>query len=192
MISAVLKDLSEAAAERRLVGIVRREPLQKLTGFPLALGGRLLLLQELNPDLLLPDGFALVLLQDVAEVRSTEWERSVQRVLVAEGRLPDPAGRPAVRLDGWAGALADLHARGERLSLDCEDDDEAYFLGAITALGAESVDILHIGADGRWDGEAWTVDYDGITRVVFRSRYIEVFSRLAGDPGQDDAGDDRE
>ena len=149
MISAVLKDLSEAAAERRLVGIVRREPLQKLTGFPLALGSRLLLLHDLNPDLLLPDGFALVRLQDVAEVRSTEWEWSVQRALAGEGRLEDPAGTPAVRLDGWAGALADLHARGERLSVDCEDDDDAYFLGAVAALDAESVDILHICADGR-------------------------------------------
>lgn len=190
MISAVLKDLSEAAAERRLVGIVRREPLQKLTGFPLAVGSRLLLFQELNPDLLLPGGFALVRLQDVAEVRSTEWEGSVQRALCDEGRLPDPAGTPAVRLDGWAGALADLHARGERLSVDCEDDEDAYFLGAIAALGAESVDILHICADGRWDGEAWTVDHAGITRLVFRSRYIEVFSRLAGDPDQDDPGDE--
>lgn len=74
--------------------------------------------------------------------------------------------------------------------MDCEDDDETYFLGSIAALGAESVDILHICADGRWDVEAWTVDYAGITRVVFRSRYIEVFSRLAGDPGQDDLSDE--
>ncbi|HEU4880823.1 MAG TPA: hypothetical protein VFT45_01220 [Longimicrobium sp.] len=191
MISAVLNDLANAAAEGRLVSVVRREPLLKLSGFPLTLGSRLLLLREVNAELLLPDGFAVVRLQDVAEVRCTEWEQAVQRALAGESRLPDPADTPAVRLDGWAGMLADLHAGGEPVSLECEDDEDAYFLGIITAVGAESVDLLHVSADGRYDDEPWTVDHDGITRVVFRSRYVQVFSRLAGDPDPHDPDDER-
>ena len=37
------------------------------------------------------------------------------------------------------------------------------------------------GADGTWEDSDWTVDHDGITRVSFGTRYIQVFSRLAGD-----------
>jgi hypothetical protein len=192
MISAVLNDLSNAAAEGRLVSVVRREPLQKLSEFPLALGSRLLLLRELNPDLLLLDGFSVMRLQDVAQVQCTDWERAVQRALAGESRLPDPGDTAVVRLDGWAGALADLHARGEPVSVECEDDEDAYFLGTITDVGAEGLDILHVATDGRWEDEPWTVDYEGITRVVLRSRYVDVFSRLAGDPQPYDPGDERE
>lgn len=184
MISSTVQALQEAVANRRLVHVVRRDPLPRLNGFPVALGTRLLLVRELNPDLLLPDGFGLVRLQDVVEVGATEWERTVERVLAGESRLPDPADAPALRLDGWAGALADLHALGEPLSVDCEDDEDAYFVGAITAVAPDSVDVLHITADARWESEAWTVDHDGITRIVIRSRYVQTFSRLAGEPEQ--------
>ena len=187
MISSTTKALQEAVAQGRLVHVVRREPLVRLNGFPVALGTRLLLIRELNPDLLMPDGFWIVRLQDVLEVGSAEWEQTVERALAAESRLPAVADAPAVRLDGWAGALADLHARGEPLAVDCEDEEDAYFLGTITALGTDSVDVLHIATDGRWESEPWTVDHDGITRVVFRSRYIDVFSRLAGEPGDESA-----
>lgn len=183
MISSTVQALQGAVADRRLVHLARREPLSRLNGFPVALGTRLLLIRELNPELLLPDGFGLVRLQDVVEVGATDWEHTVERALAAESRLPDPADAPALRLDGWAGALADLYALGEPLSVDCEDDEDAYFLGVLTALGADTVDILHIAADAQWEAEAWTVDHDGITRVVFRSRYIDIFSRMAGDPG---------
>jgi hypothetical protein len=180
MISSTVQALQEAVAHRQLVHVVRREPMVKLNGFPVAVGTRLLLFRELNPDLLLPDGYCLVRLQDVVEVGRTDWETTVERALAAEGRLPELADAPALRLDGWAGALPDLHALGEPLSVDCEDDEDAYFLGAIVALGDDSVDILHVVTSGQWEDEPWTVDHDGITRVVFRSRYIQVFTRAAG------------
>lgn len=182
MIPSTISELSAAVAARRLVHVTRRDDLQEMTGFPLAMGGKLLLLRDVNPDVLLPDGYVLVRLQDVTGVRSAEWDRSVERALAQEGRVPDPADAPALRLDGWAAALGELHARGEPLALDCEDEEEGYYLGAITTLDHQGIDVRHITTEGAWEDEDWSVDYDTITRVVFRSRYVEVFSRLAGPP----------
>ncbi|HEX2207504.1 MAG TPA: hypothetical protein VHG93_07460 [Longimicrobium sp.] len=181
MISAVLKELTEAAAAVRLVSIVRRGELEKLDAFPLAVGSRLVLVCNVNPEVLVPDGYVVIRLQDVAEVRVTEWGRSVERALAAESRLPDPARTPAVRLDGWAGALADLHAREIPLSLDCEDDEGAYFVGILTAVHDDSVQMRHVTTEGVWEDEDGTVYLDELTRVNFGSRYVEVFTRLAGD-----------
>lgn len=190
MISTTLKALSDAAAEGRLVSVVRREPLQKVSGFPLAVGTALVLLREVNPDLLLPDGYWIVRVQDVVEVTRSDWDRAIENVLRAESRLPDPADAPAVRLDGWPGALADLHARGERLALECEDDqEEGYYLGAIAALDGHDATLRHITVDGRWEDGYWMVDYGGITRVVLRSRYVDVFAHLAGELPAEDAAD---
>jgi hypothetical protein len=189
MISTTLKALSDAAAQGRLVSIVRREPLQKVSGFPLAVGTALVLLREVNPDLLLPDGYWIVRVQDVVEVARSDWDRAIENVLRGESRLPDPADAPAVRLDGWPGALAELHVRGERLALECEDDqEEGYYLGAIVALEDHDVTLRQITIDGRWEDGYWLVGYGEITRVVLRSRYVEVFAHLAGElPGEEAA-----
>jgi hypothetical protein len=85
---------------------------------------------------------------------------------------------------GWTAGQARCRicsALGEFVSIDCEDDEEGYFLGALTALGADAADMRHIGTDGTWEDSDWTVDYDDITRISFGTRYIQVFSRLAGD-----------
>jgi hypothetical protein len=179
MISLVLKELKEAAAERRLVSIDRRE-LQELTGFPLAVGCRLVLIRPLNAEMLLPDGYMIVRVQDVTGVRASPWDAAVQRALAADSLLPDPAGTPAVRLDDWASALADLHARGEPVSLEREDEEGGYAVGILAAISDDHTEIRHVGADGAWEDEDWTFDHAAITLVAFGRRYIEVFSRLAG------------
>ncbi|HEX6373565.1 MAG TPA: hypothetical protein VF006_31860 [Longimicrobium sp.] len=180
MISSVLKELTEAAAELRLVSIARRD-LQELTGFPLAVGSRLVLVRHVNAEMLLPDGYAIVRVQDVTAVRASEWDHAVQRALAAESLLPDPAGTPAVRLDDWASALADLYARGEPVSLECEDDEGGYAMGMLTTVGEDRTGIRHVAADGTWEDEDWTFYHASITIVTIGRRYVELFSRVAGD-----------
>jgi hypothetical protein len=181
MISSVLKELTDSAAESRLVTVVRRGEMEDLTCIPVAVGSRLMLVRHLNPEMLLPDGYVIVRVQDVTGVTVSDWDRAVRRALAAESLLPDPAGTPAVRLDDWASVLADLHARGEPLSLECEEAEEGYVMGVLTVLGQDGTRIRPILSDGDWDDDDWTVYHEGITRVCFGRRYIEVFRRLAGD-----------
>lgn len=181
MISSVLKELTESAAEGRLVTLALRGELESLTGIPLVVGSRLMLVRHLNPEMLLPDGWIIIRVQDVAEVRTNRWDHAVGRALADEGLVPDPAGTPAVRLDGWASVLADLHAQGVLVSLECENDEIGYVMGALTAPGEDATTIRPILADGDWDDDDWTVYYEGITCVSFGRRYIDVFRRLAGD-----------
>jgi hypothetical protein len=180
MISSVLKELTESAAEGRLVTLVLRGELESMTAIPLVVGSRLMLVRHLNPEMLLPDGWVILRVQDVTEVRTSEWDRAVGRALADEGLVPDPAGTPAVRLDDWASALADLHARGEPVSLEREDQEGGYAVGMLTAVGDDHTEIRHVGADGAWEDEDWTFGHAAITLVAFGRRYIEVFSRLAG------------
>jgi hypothetical protein len=181
--AGIREQLAEAAAGRRLVRITRREPLPRheLNVLPLALGSELLLFQEVNPDLLLPDGFSVLRLADVEEVDARNWERVVERALSDEGRLPQPDTVPVLPLDGWQALLAELRARGERVVVECEEYDDEFFLGPIAGFEQDGVEILPIDTAGRWEDDTWTVEYDGITRVSFGTRYIQVFSRHAGE-----------
>lgn len=179
---AIRRQLAAAVAEGRLARIVRHHALnERITGFPLALGRMLLLVRELNSDLLLPDGFTVVRVADVATVGATQWDAFVERVMADEGRLPAPEAVPAVRLSSWAHLLADLHARGERASVECEPQEDGYFLGAILRVHRDELEIRHIDSAGRWEDEPWWIRYRDITQVRFGTRYIEVFSRYAGD-----------
>ncbi len=181
--AGIREQLAEAAAERRLVTLTRTEhlPEHRLQVLPLALGSELFLCQEVNPDLLLPDGFSVLRLADVVEVRSRGWERVVERALADEARLPEPDAIPALSLDGWPAVLADLQARGERVVVNCEEYDDGFFLGPIVGLEEDGVEILPIDSAGKWEEDTWTVEYDGITCVSFGTRYIQVFSRHAGE-----------
>ena len=180
MDSSIRRQLAAAAAGRRLVKVTRLDPDQEPQhGYPLALGRTLLLLLAVHPDLLLPDGFLVVRMEDVATVHSGEWENVVERALADEARLPDAASYLELRLGGWAQLLADLQARGERVIVECEGDEEGFFLGAVLDVRRGAVEIRHIGSDGGWEDESWLVDYPDITRVRFGTRYIDVFSRCA-------------
>ncbi|HEX2081473.1 MAG TPA: hypothetical protein VHG08_27465 [Longimicrobium sp.] len=182
MTLSIRGQLAAAAVEGFLVQVVRLHPFSEpLTGFPLAAGRKLLLIHNLNTDLLLPDGFTVVRVTDVVKVRSTEWDRFAERVLADEGRLLDPAAVPSVRLGSWAQLLADLHARAERVSVECEPQEDGYFLGAIRGLRRDEVEIRPIDAAGRWEDEQWWIRYRDVTQVRFGTRYIEVFSRYAGE-----------
>ncbi len=180
MDASIRGQLASVAAERRLVEIIRVAPFdEEINGFPLAVGRKLLLLQNVNSDLLLPDGFSVVRLPDVEGVRYGGWERLVEQVLREEGRLPEPAAAPVLRLDGWAHLLADLHSREIPVSVDCEAQVDAFFLGPIAHVGRTGVRIDHVDTTGQWAEERWTVGYRDITHVRFGTRYIDVFSRHA-------------
>lgn len=179
---SIRQQLAAAAEERRQVRITRVDPYSEpVHGIPLALGRKLLLLLEVNTDLLVPDGFTVVRMEDVAEVGSDEWDRFADRVLADESLLPAPGTVSELRLGSWAQLLADLHARGERVSVECEPHEDAYFLGAILRAGRDQVEIRHIDPAGRWEEESWSIAYRDLTRVRFGSRYIDVFSRYAGE-----------
>ncbi|HST61283.1 MAG TPA: hypothetical protein VLK84_21445 [Longimicrobium sp.] len=176
------KSLAAAIADGRLVRIDRHPQYEEpIDGIPLAMGRALLLVHVINPDLLLPDGWAVLRVKDVAAVRSRAWDGFVAGVLVEERLLPDPLPVPDLRLGAWAQLLADLHARGERVSVECEEAKDGFFIGALHTAGRDEVEIQHVDAGGRWEYESWWIRYRDITRVRFGSRYIEVFCRYAVD-----------
>lgn len=185
MADSLRKSLAAAIAEGRPVRIDRLPAYEEpMDGIPLAMGRTLLLVYVINPDLLLPDGWAVLRVKDVAAVHARAWDGVVGRVLADEALLPDPAAVPDLRLESWAQLLADLHARGERVSVECEEADDGFFVGALHTAGREEVEIQHIGTDGRWEYESWWIRYRDITRVRFGSRYIGVFCRYASDPAE--------
>lgn len=180
MTASLRKAITAAIADGRPVRIDRHPPYEEaIDGIPLALGRTLLLVHVINPDLLLPDGWAVVRVKDVAAVHSRPWDGFVARILADESLLPVPLTVPDLRLDAWAQLLADLHARGERVSVECEEADDGFFVGALHKAGRDEVEIQHIDTAGRWEYESWWIRYGDITRVCFGSRYIEVFCRYA-------------
>jgi hypothetical protein len=150
MTASLRRSIEAAIAEGRPVRIDRLPAYEEpVDGIPLAMGRTLLLVHVINPDLLLPDGWAVLRVKDVAAVHSRPWDGFVARILADESLLPVPLPVPDLRLGAWAQLLADLLARGERVSVECEEADDGYFVGRLHTAGRDEVEIQHIGADGR-------------------------------------------
>jgi hypothetical protein len=184
--------LRRAIARRESVKIARTGPSQpNVYGFPLAIGRTLVLLHALTDfDL---DGFQVLPLRLVTDVRSGEYERFLERVLRDEGTLREvwPArGKPHradLPLAGWPELFRALGPSEELVIVECEDrepdgEEQDFFIGPVIGVTDDAVGVHHFDATATWDPSPSAVPFDEITRVRFDERYIRVFARYVGEP----------
>jgi hypothetical protein len=184
--------LRRAIARQESVKIERTGRSQpNVYGFPLAMGRALVLLHAVTDfDL---DGFEVLPVDVVTDVRSGEYERFLERVLRVEGSLREvwPARgarrRAELPLDDWRGLFQALGASGELVIVECEDrdedDDQDFFIGPIVGVSDDAVGVHHFDATAAWDPAPSVVPFDEITRVRFDERYTRVFARYVGESG---------
>lgn len=154
-------------------------------GFPLAVGRHLVLVHAV-PDFD-PDGFQVLPIDQIAHVRSGEYERFLERVLRDEDRLRGiwPArGQPpytVLPLDNWRTHFEALAAREEMVIVECERRrvKQDFFIGPVIAVAEGAVGMRYITPTAEWDAEPSVVPFAEITRVRFAERYTQVLSRYA-------------
>jgi hypothetical protein len=154
-------------------------------GFPLAVGRSHVLVRDVDDfDV---DGFTVLPLRDVADVRSSERERFLERVLRDEGQLRAVnAPRFALGLGDWSEVFSTLGRAGEIVIVECErPPDDIFCIGVVTGLAPDAVGIHQFDATAVWDPAPTVVPFEQITRVRFDERYIHVFARYVDDDPPD-------
>lgn len=176
-------ELQRARDLRELVRLEREGiHAEAVTGFPLVLGGELVLLHRLDDfDLA---GHAIVRLADVSDVLRGDLEQFTERVMREEGQLERVgAPEPAVPVGDWGEAFEALRASGRIVIVECEDfEEEEFYIGRITRVRGDAVIFHHFDAVAVWDEEATAIPFAEITRVRFNERYTDVFGPYVGEP----------
>ncbi|HKW10922.1 MAG TPA: hypothetical protein VJO33_11135 [Gemmatimonadaceae bacterium] len=180
-VTLATRDALEHARAARQMVLLKREAIDapRVDGFPLAIGSELVLLAVVDDWRF--DGYAIVRLADVTEVRSNEYERFTERVLEREGELTHlvpPA--PAVPVTAWSDVFEALRASGRYVLVHEEEyEEEPMSLGPVVAVHSDTMLLHYVGATAEWDAEPSEIAFQDVTRVQFGDYYSTVFARYA-------------
>ena len=174
--------LQRAAKQAQCVRIAREgSNLPHVYGFPIAVGPSLILLRHVADfDV---DGFIVMPLRDIANVRSDNNERFLERVLSDEGQLGKRrAPTISLAVESWSGVFRALGAEREIVIVECErKDGEDFCIGVVTGVTDDSVGIHQFDAVADWDPAPTIVPFDDITHVRFGDRYTSVYAHYVAD-----------
>lgn len=127
----------------------------------------------------LPDGFTLIRVDGVTDIRFSDYERHWMKMLYDEGIATSlPASR--VQLGNIQSMLAQLKAMQENFIIQCEDDEEDiedFYVGRLITLDEAGCQFASFDALGNWDSELDCIPYDEITRIQWNTPYSTTFSK---------------
>lgn len=165
-----IEDLHEIQIRRTKIGV------DNLNVIPLAIGQKLVLLQNLYDfD---TDGYIIIRIKDITDVRITKSQKFSQVILKEEGIL-DKIRKPSISsLDHWENALMELFRMEANVIIECESKEtDEFYIGKITYVDKKSLLLLYFNGAGEWDDEPTEILLKNITSVGFDSRYINIISK---------------
>ena len=167
--------LSDAIARRSPVAILRKKlGVLPLLCIPLHMSEKLVIVAPYTD--FQPDGFEVVRLRDISNVRSGEQAAFHEQVMQAEGVLTNLAV-PAVSFENFPALLMDLFSLGEPVAVSVKNG--ALLLGMIEKVGKKRLRIRYVDGEGHIDAEPTRIEYDDISSVAFSSRYLKLVVQYA-------------
>lgn len=153
-----------------------------VSGFPLAVSARLVLLREVRDfDV---DGFCVLRIADVASVRSGPAERFVERALRDSGELTGARpGRRALPLAEWTDVFRALGTTGDVVCVECDATEaDELLVGKVVGLSRGAVGLHQFDATAVWARSPTIVPFTAVRRVSFGTRHTRVLARYVSDP----------
>ncbi len=173
------QQLNDHIANQDLIRIDRSftEGDASMGGFLVKQSDEFLLLQREDEFRL--NGFAIMLKDDVEEIRHSKYEHAQQNILEKEGVLDSDLGIDFdLDLSSWQTIFRDLKEQDYHVIAECEDLDEPSFnIGPIREVHSDRVSIHFFDATGLYEKEPTSIDYDDITTLQFGDRYTTVFRK---------------
>lgn len=167
--------LADAIARRSPVAILRKKiGALPLLCIPLHMSEKLVIVAPYTD--FQPDGFEVVRLRDISNVRSGEQAAFHEQVMQAEGVLRD-LSIPCVSLENFPALLTDLFSLREPVAVSGKDG--TLLLGMIEKIGKKKLRVRYVDGEGHVDAEPTRMDYDEISSVAFSSRYLRLVVQYA-------------
>ncbi|HEY2840654.1 MAG TPA: hypothetical protein VGJ26_15970, partial [Pirellulales bacterium] len=125
-----------------------------------------------------PDGYAIFRTPDLV---SAEPNENWTRMLHGEGFHGSTSLNPFVPIESIKKAIFTLYTCHQNVSLDCDGSEDAeesgYHIGRITSTHYRTLEFLFFDSNGNWFDTPYEIPYQSITRIQFRTPYIETFSK---------------
>lgn len=171
-------ELQELARRQAPVRIERDvADAARMHGIALDVGPELLLVALLDDFLL--DGYAVLPLRDLEDVRSTDVDELHASWMRDADRLTEVAPTFEFDLSGYPGVFRSVRAAGLLVTAECEEDCcDSFVLGRVQRVNRKSVTIEYLDVRAAWDSPV-NVAYDDLTRVTFGNRYMAMLHRHA-------------
>lgn len=183
----IMERLRWAAEERLLCKVYMRGKADYVNCWPLMVSDELLVCAH-DVDFLL-NGYGAYAIDrirrvDIKEDKCAEFSRM-------EGML-EQLIVPEVACESWQALFASLPT-DQLVGVERANppEDEAYFaVGRIVKAGKKRLHMLYVDSEAVWQEAPWRIRYSDMREVTFADRYLTVFGKYAGEPGQRSGEDD--
>ena len=172
-------DLEGARDDRSFVQVRRSRGELVIDGFVLAVGERVVLLQQFRD--FAPDGWTLLRIDDIVgiEIARDFW----QRVLRAEDLGPHPLPLP---IDGpltFTSALRAAGGRGRLAIVECEaeNDEDDFLLAQVLTVDDLRARLRPVSMEGTWF-TVETIVMTTVTRVQLETPYALMYAKHGEPP----------
>lgn len=167
--------LSDAIARRSPVALMRKKiGAMPLLCIPLQMSEKLVLVAPYAD--FKPDGFEVVRLRDISNVRADEQAAFHEQVMQGEGVLSQLCP-PRVSLENFPALLADLFALGEPVAVSGKED--VLLLGTLEKAGKKKIRVRYVDGGGHVDEDPTRFAYEDISSVSFGNRYLKLVIQYA-------------
>lgn len=124
------------------------------------------------------DGYAILRTSDIVSAEpQAEWTR----MLHGEGFHGGAALNPYVAIDSIKKAIFTLYTCHQNVIVHCDEHPDAdgggYHIGRITMTRYDCFDFLFFDSLGNWFETPYEIPYSSVTKIEFRTPYIETFSK---------------
>lgn len=170
--------LSDAIAHRSPITLNRKKlGLEPLLCIPLQMSENFALVAPYVD--FMPDGYEVMRLRDISNVRADERAAFHEQVMHAEGVL-SAITIPDVALDSFQSLLNDLFALGEPVAVSGKEN--VLLLGTIEKAGKKKLRVRYVDGEGHIDEDPMRFPYESILSVSFGSRYLKLVVQYADIP----------
>lgn len=127
------------------------------------------------------DGFKVMCLSDITNIRRNEIEIFHDEIIWQEGLL-ETWYVPEVSMDGWKEFFASIMKMDKMMdiSLERKEKGRSFFVGKVIKVKKKYIQFLEIDVYGDYKDKTTRICYKDITLVSFGNRYSEMYDKYGG------------
>ncbi len=147
-----------------------------ITCIPMQISEELLYIQYLYDFQF--DGYKIVRLKDLTNVRISDIEIFIKKILIEEAIYDQTGNASKIALDGWEKMFRDFILLGKNIIVEGEKKINSSFnIGKIIEVNTKSIVFLGFDALGEWDQKPTVIPFKDITSVTIDGRYLTTISK---------------
>ncbi|PWK67060.1 hypothetical protein LX99_04918 [Mucilaginibacter oryzae] len=166
----------EAGHWVKIYSKVSKNKVLSRNGYILGFSDNLLLIQQTHDFNV--DDYAILPISQIQKIRFNSADKYFDKIMRWENRTGAVGIKHTVDIDNWRSAFKSLKELGLNVIAECEAEEiDSFTIGPIAKVGKKLIHITYFDAAGHLDDEPTSINYESLTRVVFDSEYINIFSK---------------